>query len=153
MPQEDIAGTGSITRTRFELRPRGGGPPVRGDVRVRSGAEPTSAVVICHGFKGFREWGTFPNLARAVAMAGARGGERGLLPQRRGRRRGRLLRAGAFAENTHSRDVDEIRMVLDALTAGRCCGRPPVRTGLLGHSRGGAEAVIAAAEDPRVTRW
>lgn len=150
MPQDGTAGPGSITRTRFELRTRDGGPPVRGDLRVRSGAAPTSAVVICHGFKGFREWGFFPDLARAVAMAGHAAVSVDFSRNGVGDDGADFSALDRFAQNTHSRDVDEIRMVLDALQAGPLLRRPPVRTGLLGHSRGGGEAVIAAAEDARV---
>ena len=57
-------------RTRFELRPRDGQPPIRCDLRVPEGPLRRSAVILCHGFKGFRTWGSFPHLARALAAHG-----------------------------------------------------------------------------------
>ena len=55
-----------------------------------------------------------------------------------------------FTEHTHTRNLDEIRRVTDVLAGGALLDRPARRIGLLGHSRGGGEAVLAAAADPRV---
>ncbi len=108
-----------------------GQPPIRGDLRAPRGPAARTAVVICHGLKGFRTGASSPRLARALARARARRGHLQLLPQRRGRPRGDFTDAGAVrASNTHSRDVDEIRMVLDArhgrlaLPAARRAHRP-----------------------------
>lgn len=137
-----------ITRTRFELRPEGGGPPVRGDVRVAEGTEPRDAVVICHGFKGFREASFFPALAGAVAARGHAAVSFDFSHNGVGADGVDFSALDLFAEQTHSRNVDEIRMVLGAL--GGLLPRKPRRVGLFGHSRGGGEAVLAAAEDGRV---
>ena len=137
----------TLTRTRFELRPRDGGPPVRGDLYVAEGTEPISAVVICHGFKGFREWGFFPAMARAVAAKGHAAVSFDFSHNGVGEDGVAFSGLYLFARQTHSRDVDEIRMVLEALRSGGLMPKPPRRIGLLGHSRGGGEAVLAAAED------
>jgi fermentation-respiration switch protein FrsA (DUF1100 family) len=137
----------ALTRTRFELRPRDGGPPVRGDLHVVEGTEPLSAVVICHGFKGFREWGFFPAVARAVAARGHAAVSFDFSRNGVGADGVAFSALDRFAEQTHSRDVDEIRMVLDAIRGGELMPKRPRRMGLLGHSRGGGEAVLAAAED------
>ena len=143
-------GAPDLVLTRWEIRPTDGSPPVHGDLRAPLGVPPRSAVVICHGLKGFKDWAFFPALARAVARRGhaavsfnfsGAGVSPGGLD---------LDDPDAFAATTHSRNVDEIRMVLDALTGGILLPRAPERIGLLGHSRGGAEAIVAAYEDPRV---
>lgn len=140
----------ALTLTRFEIRPSDGGPPIRGDVRVRAGHRPTAAVVLCHGFKGFRQANFFPALARAIASRGIAAvtfdfTRNGVGPD--GMDFSALHR---FAEQTHSRNVDEIRQVLDAVSSGTVVPRTPRRIGLFGHSRGGGEAILATAEDPRV---
>jgi dienelactone hydrolase len=140
--------TPTLTRTRFELRPQDGGPPVRGDVRVMEGAEPRSAVVICHGFKGFREWGFFPAVAGAVAARGHAAVSFDFSHNGVGADGVDFSALELFERHTLTREVDEIRMVLDALP--RILPRRPKRIGLLGHSRGGGEAVLAASEDRRV---
>ena len=139
-----------ITLTRWEIRPPEGGPPIRGDLRVRAGTEPRAAVVVCHGFKGFRTWGFFPPLARALARRGYAAVTFDFSHNGVGADGVDFSALDLFAEQTHSRNVDEIRRVLDALRSGVLLPRAPRRVGLLGHSRGGAEAILAAAEDPRV---
>lgn len=138
-----------ITVTTFEIRPDGGGPPVRGDVRVAEGEKPKTAVVIVHGFKGFRKFGAWSALARALALRGHAAvtfdhSHNGIDEN------GEFTRLDLFRLNTHTRELAEIRAVLDALDAGKVAGRRIRRVGLLGHSRGGGMGVIAAAEDRRI---
>jgi dienelactone hydrolase len=138
-----------MIRARWEIRPEDGSPVIRGDLRAPAGPAPRTAVVICHGFKGFKDWGFFPALASAIARRGHAAlsfdlSRNGIDP------RGEFTELERFSEQTHSRDVDEIRMVLDAATRGSLFPRRPERIALLGHSRGGGEAVLAAAEDDRV---
>jgi pimeloyl-ACP methyl ester carboxylesterase len=102
-------------------------------------------VVVCHGFKGFMDWGFFPHLAELLA-------DRGFLAVRfnlsgAGVRPGEDLvgDVAAFRDDTYSKEVEDLGAVLDALPAitGGCAdGR---RVGLFGHSRGGAVALLAAA--------
>ena len=145
------ASTTAITRTRFELPSPDGGPPVRGDLRVLQGHRADAAIVICHGFKGFREFAFFPNLARAAAVRGFAAVSFDFSHNGIGEDGADTFSAlDRFAEQTHTRNLEEIRRVIDALAGGALLGRPARRMGLLGHSRGGGEAVLAAAEDPRV---
>ena len=44
--------------------------PIFVDVRAGGRAAPRPAVVIVHGFKGFKDWGFFPPFAERVARAG-----------------------------------------------------------------------------------
>lgn len=143
-------GSGGIVRATWEIRPTDGSPPIRGDLRALQGPPPATAVIICHGFKGFRRWGFFPALARTLAQAGHAAVTFDFSRNGVGADGVDYSALDLFAEATHSRDVEEIRMVLDAVTSGPLFPRPPVRIGLFGHSRGGGEAVVAAAEHMRV---
>jgi dienelactone hydrolase len=143
--------TPPIDRTDFELPSPDGGPPVRGDLRVLQGHRADRAVVLVHGFKGFRRFGFFPNLARAAAARGYAAvtfdfSHNGIGPDGADT----FSALPLFAEQTHTRNLDEIRRVVDVLAGGALLGRPARRIGLMGHSRGGGEAVLAAAEDARV---
>jgi uncharacterized protein len=111
------------------------------------GARP--AVVVCHGFKGFMEWGFFPYLAALLAdrgfvvvrfnLAGA-----GQLPGE-----DRVSDPEAFRANTHGRELDDLLAVLAATGEAIAPGRVDrERLGLFGHSRGGGNAVLAAARSP-----
>lgn len=134
---------------RWEIRPEDGSPPIRGDLRAPAGPPPSSAVVLCHGFKGSKDFGFFPALASAIARRGHAAVSFDFSRNGVGVS-GEFDELDRFAEQTHSRNVDEIRMVLDAVTGGVLFPRPPRRIGLFGHSRGGGEAVLAVAEDRRV---
>lgn len=139
-----------LSLTRWELRPRDGSPPIRGEVRALAGAAPESVVVICHGFKGFKDWGFFPALTRAVAGRGHAAVSFNFSRSGIGADGVDFSALDLFRENTHSRNLDEIHMVTRALAEGELLPQPPRRIGLFGHSRGGGEAILAAAENPRV---
>jgi pimeloyl-ACP methyl ester carboxylesterase len=121
---------------------------IRGDVRIPEGPPPRTAVVLVHGFKGYKDWGFFPWLAErlvadrhavvSVNLTGCGIGSRD--PHG-------FTELDAFAENTFSREVADVLAVLDALRAG-LLPRSPDRVGLFGHSRGGADAVLAAHRRP-----
>lgn len=106
------------------------------------------SIVICHGFKGFMDWGFFPYLAELLAARGFgvvrfnfSGG---------GHRPGedRVSDLEAFRANTHSRELCEVLAVVEAL--GDTIGAGVIdggRVGLVGHSRGGGAALLAAAHE------
>jgi pimeloyl-ACP methyl ester carboxylesterase len=146
----DDASPRIFTHERFEIRPRDGSPPIRGDVRWLADTQPRTAVVIAHGFKGFRTWGFFPPLARAIAAQGHAAVLFDFSHNGVGRDGVDFSALDLFERSTHSRNVDEIHAVIDALEDGKLLKRAPSAIGLLGHSRGGGEAVIAASEDTRV---
>jgi uncharacterized protein len=139
-----------LTLARWELRTADGAPPIRGDLRLPTDAEPETAVVICHGFKGFKDWGFFPALAQALARRGHAALTFNFSRSGVGADGVDFSALNLFAETTHSRNVEEIHLVLDALSEGQLLRTPPRRIGLFGHSRGGGEAILAAAKDPRV---
>src|SRR3954449_11529598 len=104
------------------------------------------AVVICHGFKGFMEWGFFPALAALLAERGFVAirfnlSGTGMLPGDE-----RVTDPDAFRANTYSRELADLTAVLDATAAGAIApGRVDRgRIGLFGHSRGGGIALLAA---------
>src|SRR5207302_9764866 len=124
------------------------GGPLRGDVRTGGrGARP--AVVLCHGFKGFKDWGFFPHLADRLARAGLTAvsfnfsgsgvGEDGEMFDE-------LERFGHMSYSKHLRDLE---IVCEALLGG-AWGAAPSSLGLLGHSMGGAICLLRAAQDSGV---
>lgn len=109
---------------------------------------PRPAVVICHGFKGFMEWGFFPVLADLLAQRGYVAvrfnlSGSGMAPGED------WADADAFRANTHSRELADLLAVLAAVGSGGEALAPgrvdPARVGLFGHSRGGGAALLAAA--------
>jgi dienelactone hydrolase len=119
------------------------------DVRAGGRNTPRPAVVVLHGFKGFKDWGMFPPLAERMARAGLtavtfNASGSGVDDT------GEFTRPDRFGHNTFSAELDDLRRVVDALAAGELGAAPPTAIGLLGHSRGGGIAVLSAARDPRV---
>ena len=120
-------------------------------VDVRAGGRDTSrpAVVIVHGFKGFKDWGMFPPLADRLARAGFVAVTLNLSGSG-------VDAAGTFAfperfgHATFSAELEDLERVLDALSAGTLDVAPPSSIGLLGHSRGGATVILDTARDARI---
>jgi len=115
-------------------------------------AEPRPTVVVCHGFKGFMEWGFFPPLAELLASRGFvvvrfNVSGSGQLPGE-----DRASDPEAFRANTHSRERDDLLAVLEALPEIAPGWVDLDKLGLLGHSRGGANVILAAAREPWRTR-
>ncbi len=117
--------------------------------------KPYPTVVICHGFKGFLDWGFFPPLAELLA-------ERGFAVVRfnfsgAGQLPGedQVTDPAAFRANTYSRERDDLLSVLDGLAAIEQTISQEERNfdldriSLLGHSRGGGDVLLAAAHP----RW
>lgn len=128
---------------------RADGTVIRGEVRHRNGsAAPETAVVILHGFKGFRKWGFFPHLARHLSRAGHAAVTFDFSLNGVGPGGEEFDELEAFARNTFTREVQETGRVLQALAGGELPVDPPARVGLLGHSRGGGIAVLAADRFP-----
>jgi uncharacterized protein len=139
-----------VILTRWEIRAASGGPPIRGDLRAVEGAIPSSAVVLCHGFKGFKDWAFFPVVAREIAARGHLAVSFNLSGSGVGDDGVDFSALDRFADQTHTRNLAEIATVLEALRAGELPAPAANSVGLFGHSRGGGEAIIAAAEDARV---
>ena len=134
------------------LRPFGlelaDGKKLSGVLHTPEHTGPRPTVVVCHGFKGFMEWGFFPYLAELLT-------ERGFCVVRfnftgAGMRPGDILVTDteAFRRATFSQDLRDLGRVLSALDREIGKGRIDLkRIGLFGHSRGGGIATLAAAQE------
>lgn len=121
------------------------GGPLRLDVRTSARpGEARPAVLICHGFKGFKDWGFFPKLAERLAVAGFTAISFNFSGSGVGD-------GDSFSELDrwgHQRpttDLEDLRIVADYAASQ---GAP--RVGLVGHSRGGGLAILHAARDRRI---
>jgi uncharacterized protein len=119
------------------------------DVRAGGRGSPRPAVVVIHGFKGFKDWGLWPALAERLARAGLSAVTFNLSGSGVDDT-GEFTYPERFGHNTFSAEVQDLRRVTDALAAGDLGVAPPTGLGLLGHSRGGGIAVLHTANDPRV---
>jgi dienelactone hydrolase len=119
------------------------------DVRAGGRASQRPAVIVLHGFKGFKDWGMFPPFAERLARAGLTA----VSPNLSGSGvddAGQFTRLEQFAHNTFSVELEDLARVIEALSLGRLGVVPPSHVGLVGHSRGGGIAVLQTARDPRI---
>ena len=58
----------SVRHDRVETTPPHG-DVIRADIRSPTGRDPRTAIVVAHGFKGFKDWGFFPLLSDRLARA------------------------------------------------------------------------------------
>ena len=130
----------------FQLTGTDGGP-LRGDVRTAGDDRP--AVVICHGFKGFRKWGFFPVIAEQLARAGFSAVSFNFSGSGVGEDGETFSEPERFAHVTYSAEVQDLGQILAAVADGSV-GLAPTAIGVLGHSMGGGVAVLHAAGDQRV---
>jgi pimeloyl-ACP methyl ester carboxylesterase len=134
------------------------GLPIRGNLDVPQ--HPRALVVVAHGFKGFKDWGFFPWLGEALyrekfAVCRFNMSRSGI-----GENPEAFDRLDLFADDTYSTQVGDLLAVIRHVHEQI---RLPVF--LLGHSRGGAVALLGAREVPllrgvvtwsaiaRVDRW
>lgn len=123
--------------------------PIHVDVRAAGRDMPRPAVLIVHGFKGFKDWGMFPPLSDRLARAGFVAVSFNLSGAGVDRA-GNFVFPERFGHDTFSIELEDLQRVMNALTAGSLEVAPPSRIGLLGHSRGGGVAVLEAARDDRI---
>ncbi len=138
----------TLTTRHFELTGADGGP-LRGDVRTAGDGKGRPVVVICHGFKGFKDWGFFPHLATRAARAGMTAVSFNFSGSGVGPDGESFSEPERFARQTFSNDLEDLRIVFDAIDRGQLvpglAARPAEVYGLFGHSRGGGVAALYAA--------
>ncbi|SFK94580.1 Alpha/beta hydrolase family protein [Paenibacillus sp. 1_12] len=125
---------------------------IRGEVRVvPDRPTPSPVLLICHGFKSFKDWGFFPYIATRFA-------EQGYYVitfnfSCNGVNEADFDELERFAVNTFSREQQDLEFILQALLADKlpladCADKESIH--LWGHSKGGGTAIIFAAEHPQV---
>jgi len=119
---------------------------VRGRVTRPVDAEGAPFVLVLHGFKGFMDWGFFPELARRLARAGFAAVAFNTSGSGIGPDLANFTEEAAFARDTVTRQLEDVDRVRARIDAGAFAGVDPARGGLFGHSRGGGIGLLHAAE-------
>ena len=122
------------------------------DVHVPGGDQNFPVVIFSHGFKGFKDWGPFNQMAFAFAEAGFilvkfNFSFNGTTPEEPLD----FVDLDAFGNNNFTKELDDLNNVIDWVSS----PIPPFSADLnhihlLGHSRGGGITIIKAAEDKRI---
>ena len=116
------------------------------DLRTGDRTHPRPAVVVMHGFKGFKDWGMFPAIAERLARAGMsvvsfNVSGSGVDDA------GDFARPAQFGRNTYSAELEDVHRTLSALESGAFGLPAPTSMGLLGHSRGGGIGILEAGRN------
>jgi pimeloyl-ACP methyl ester carboxylesterase len=114
--------------------------PIRGDIAAPS--DPRALVVLVHGFKGFKDWGFFPWLSESLCEAGFVAVRFNMSRSGIGEGSESFDRLDLFRDDTYSIQVADL---LSTIREGQS-RFPDLPTFLVGHSRGGGVALLAAAE-------
>ena len=126
------------------------GRVIRGRVELPTGrgsaARKLPHVLLLHGFKGFMDWGFFPDTARRIAAAGFAAVRFNMSGSGVGEDLESFTDAESFARNTVGRELEDLARVRAWIREGGAGALDPERASLVGHSRGGGVALLHAAE-------
>lgn len=126
--------------------------PLRGQVWIPSRQKRHPIIIVCHGFKGFNQWGFFPHTAEQIAKAGFMVVTFNFSGSGIGDDLQNFTELKLFEENTYTRELDDLQTIINMLISGRIGDRVGNfdRIGLLGHSRGGGTAVLTASKTDNI---
>lgn len=133
---------------------------IRGDIHLSEIDQPAPVILICHGFKGFKNWGFFPVLAEKLADAGFVAISFNFSMNGIGGDLRNFTELDKFSRNTFSREQEDISFLTQRIKQGTLPFAEmmdPERIGIMGHSRGGGNSLIYALDHPEdikaVTIW
>jgi len=133
-----------------------GGREISLDISLPDKGSNLSVILFCHGFKGFKDWGTFNKVSEYFASAGFcfvkfNFSHNGVSTEDLSD----ITLPDVFAQNTFSMQLDEVKLVIDWLHSDDFPEKDRINASdltLIGHSLGGAFALLTAANDSRVSR-
>lgn len=105
-----------------------------------------SCIIITHGFKGFKDWGFFPNTAEYFASQGYFVITFNFSHNGIGADKFEFTELDKFANNTFTLEVEELREIIRAYTQNYFGEVNDPKIGILGHSRGGAISLLAGKD-------
>jgi len=125
--------------------------PIRYDLYAPgSSRELLPVLIFVHGFKGFKDWGPFPDACEDLARNGFVVVAMNFSLNGIGENPTEFDRLDLFERETLSQDLRDIGSVIEGIKNQRInSSRVGLHTdyiGIIGHSRGGHTAVVAAAE-------
>ncbi|EMR03532.1 alpha/beta hydrolase family protein [Cesiribacter andamanensis] len=125
------------------------------DARYQADGRKKPVIVFVHGFKGFKDWGTFTLIADEFARQGyvfakLNLSHNGTTPEHPLD----FVDLEAFGHNNFILELDDLSILINELEEGKspipAAEMDPNRLALIGHSRGGGLVLLKGAEDPRV---
>jgi pimeloyl-ACP methyl ester carboxylesterase len=131
------------------------GLPLTFDIDFPDVNEPAPLIVFLHGFKGFKDWGQWPMMAKDLSRRGfavlrLNFSHNGTTPSQPFD----FADLEAFGHNTFSKESQDVQNVIDWLFKESSLSNKIDlnQLNIVAHSRGGAIAMITANEDARVKK-
>ena len=132
----------SVTNSESEI--------IRAEIYHRNAIKDAPVIILCHGFKGFKNWAFFPVFAESLALSDYIAltfnfSRNGIGPDLQN-----FTELDKFEKYSH--EIEDLRCVVDAVASGEI-GKgliDPEKIGLMGHSRGGGIAILYTQNDPRI---
>ena len=128
--------------------------PIVTDVFYKETKQPKKAIIFCHGYKGFKDWGAWNLMAEALANAGfffikfnfSHNGGTASHPID-------FSDLEAFGNNNYSKELDDLGSIIDWVSVNSDFKNEIdlAHISLIGHSRGGGIVLLKANEDVRVS--
>ncbi len=122
-----------------------GKKPILFDLYFKEEKTNKPVVIFCHGYKGFKDWGTWNLMAQSFAEAGF------CFIKFNFSHNGGTVEdpidfpdLDAFANNNYSKELEDLDRIINYLET--------EEVSLIGHSRGGGIVLIKAEEDSRVKK-
>jgi dienelactone hydrolase len=129
--------------------------PLVTDVLYSEDEHVKPVVIVVHGFKGYKDWGTFPLVAEQLAEAGF------VCVKFNFSHNGGTVEQPidfpdleAFGHNNYSKEQDDLATIIDWIEHAKQLPKTADRSNisLIGHSRGGAAVILKAGQDKRVKK-
>ena len=126
---------------------------IRGDFHAREQDPHQPLLIFCHGFKGFKDWGSFPHVAEQLADRGVAVLRFNFSCNGVGESVTEFDELEKFGRNTYARELADLQALTAWITAEE---NPyagffdPCKLFVMGHSKGGGDAILFGADHPRV---
>jgi len=135
---------------------RGNKKPILWDAFFNKNNTQKPLVIFCHGYKGFKDWGSWDLVADSFCNANL------FFVKFNFSHNGGTIEnpidfpdLEAFGENNYSKELDDLDSILDFLFSNENQFKNEINLNditLIGHSRGGGISIIKASEDSRITK-
>lgn len=130
--------------------------PITADITFKATEERKPLVILVHGFKGFKDWGPWPQLVNEMAVEGfclckLNFSFNGITPENLGE----ISDLEAFGYNNFSKELDDLDRLLDHLSQENVADEFEIdldKIYLIGHSRGGGISIIKSSEESRIKK-
>jgi dienelactone hydrolase len=131
---------------------------IRGDVFIAEDAQPFNkkpVIIICHGFKGFKDWGMFPRIGKRLADEGFVAITFNFSGNGVGEDLESFTELEKFGRNTYQQELTDLDFLVQQVKNGRLPLAEHMnahRIGIMGHSKGGGDTILYASSYPENVR-